>query len=80
MRERARIDDVFACSSSGRPRAVRRAMEDAEFLLPVIKVSNAGRNAVNGSVVAVYRRVCRGRGESSSTPGILWEGSRHGIM
>lgn len=71
MRERARIDDVFACSSSGRPRAVRRAMEDAEFLLPVIKVSNAGRNAVNGSVVAVCRRVCRGCVESSSTPGMM---------
>ena len=55
-------------------------MEDAKFLLPVIEVSYAGRDAVNGSVVAAYRRVCLGCGESSSTHGILLEGSRLGIM
>ena len=80
MRERARIDDVFACSSSRWSRAVRRTMEDAKFLLPVIEVSYAGRDTVNGSVVAAYRRICLGCGDSSSTHGILLEESKLGIL
>lgn len=76
MRKRARVDDVFACSSSRRPRAVRRAMEYAKFLLPIIEVSYAGRDVVNGSVVTVCGRVCLGCEESSSTLKILWKRSR----
>lgn len=40
-----------------------------------LEVSYAGRDAVNGSVVAVFGRVCLRSGESLSTHGILWKGS-----